>query len=80
MFCVLPAGLDIRHNLRRSLQGKTVLVVKDGRVSQRTIDLGFTSLNVVEVLRGVEPGESVIVEELERFRDGDRVAIRPGKF
>ena len=71
--------VDARDNAtiipRRALQGKTVLVVKNGRVSLRNIEVGFTSLNEVEVLRGVVPGELVIVEELDRYRDGDRVTF-----
>ncbi len=60
---------------RRALLGRNVFVVKDGRVEVRTVEIGFTSLNAVEILRGVDEGEMVIVEELERFRADMRVSV-----
>lgn len=60
---------------RRAVFGNNVFVVKDGRVELRTVVLGFTSMNEVEVLRGVEAGERVIVEDIDLFRGGDRVSV-----
>jgi RND family efflux transporter MFP subunit len=59
---------------RRALLGRNVFVVKDGRVEIRTVEVGFTSLNAVEITRGVEEGDLVIVEDLDRFRASDRVS------
>ena len=59
---------------RRALLGRNVFVVKDGRVEVRTVEVGFASLNIVEILRGVDEGDQVIVEDLDRFRAGDRVS------
>jgi len=59
---------------RRALLGRNVFVVKDGRVEVRTVEGGFASLNIVEILRGVDEGDQVIVEDLDRFRAGDRVS------
>lgn len=64
---------------RRALLGRNVFVVKDGRVEVRTVEVGFTSLNSVEIVRGVEEGEQVIVEDLDRFRSGDRVTAATPK-
>lgn len=64
---------------RRALLGRNVFVVKDGHVEIRTVEVGFTSLNSVEIVRGVEEGEQVIVEDLDRFRSGDRVAAATPK-
>jgi RND family efflux transporter MFP subunit len=61
---------------RRALSGRTVLVVKDGRVQQRRVEIGFESLNAVEILKGVEHGEMVIVDQLDLFHDGDRVKVQ----
>jgi|NGEPerStandDraft_6_1074524.scaffolds.fasta_scaffold54711_2 RND family efflux transporter MFP subunit len=58
---------------RRALYGRSLLVVKNGRVESRTPDVGYVSLNEVEILSGVAEGESVIVDQIERFRPGDRV-------
>jgi RND family efflux transporter MFP subunit len=59
---------------RRALLGRNVFVVKDGRVEIRTVEVGFTSLNSVEIVRGIDEGDQVIVEDLDRFRAGDRVS------
>jgi len=61
---------------RRALFGNNLYVVKDGRVELRNVEIGYTSMVTVEVLKGVEQGEEVIVDELERFRDGDRVRTK----
>jgi len=60
---------------RRALLGRNVFVVKGGRVEVRTVEVGFTSLSAVEIVRGVEEGDRVIVEDLDRFRSGDRVSV-----
>jgi len=61
---------------RRALSGRTLLVVKDGRVQQRKVEIGFESLNAVEILKGVEHGELVIVDQLDLLHDGDRVKVQ----
>jgi RND family efflux transporter MFP subunit len=58
---------------RRALYGRNLLVVRNGRVESRTPEVGFVSLNEVEILAGVAEGESVIVDQIERFRPGDLV-------
>jgi RND family efflux transporter MFP subunit len=71
--------VDARDNAiiipRRALFGRGVFVVNNGRVELRTVEVGFASLNSVEVVRGVNVGEAVIVEDLDRFRAGDRVSV-----
>jgi hypothetical protein len=47
--------------------------VVDGRVVQRKVEKGYESLSVVEILKGVDNGAEVIVEQQDRFRAGDRV-------
>lgn len=58
---------------RRALFGNNLYVVKDGRIELRTVEVGFLSLTAAEILKGVTPGEQVVVEELEKFKNGDRV-------
>lgn len=58
---------------RRALQGNTLYVVKDGHVEARTVTLGFTWLDGVEITKGVQDGEEVIVDDLDSFRDGQNV-------
>jgi len=58
---------------RRALSGDKLFVVKNGRVQLRTVSLGYVGLNEAEILTGVDEGEAVITEELDRFNDGARV-------
>ena len=59
---------------RRSLfDGNKVFVVKDGRVQRREIEVGYVALNKVEVRKGLEAGEAVILDDLDSYRDGQRV-------
>jgi RND family efflux transporter MFP subunit len=60
---------------RRALTGNTVLVVEDGRVRQREVETGYVSVTAVEVLKGLKPGEQVIVDQIDLFRNGDRVKV-----
>jgi len=62
--------------LRRSLfDGNKVLVVRDGRVERRTLEVGYVSLNNAQVKRGLAVGELVIVDQLEECREGQRVKV-----
>ena len=61
---------------RRALFGTNLYVVKDGRVELREVELGYTSLTTVEILKGIEADEEVIIDEIDRFRDGDKVRAR----
>ena len=58
---------------RRALRGNEIFVVNGGRVELRKVQLGYVVMNVAEVLSGLKEGEQVIVEELDRYKDGDRV-------
>jgi len=58
---------------RRALFGNSVFVVEDGRVHLRNVETGYVSLTAVEVLKGLQAGEQVIVEDLDKFYDGQRV-------
>jgi RND family efflux transporter MFP subunit len=60
---------------RRALLNDNVYVVKDGRVELRPVKKGFVWLTGAEILEGLEPGELVIVEDLEDFRNGDSVSV-----
>jgi hypothetical protein len=61
---------------RRSLlNGNQVLVVSNGVVELRTVEVGFKSLNAVEIRNGLRDGELVIAESLEQFRPGSRVRV-----
>jgi len=59
----------------RALMGDRVFVVKDGKLEYRKVAVGFRSLTQVEILKGLEAGELVVVEDLDKYRDGDRVVV-----
>lgn len=58
---------------RAIFNGNFVLVVDNGRVEKREVKIGFKGLNWAEVTQGLVPGERLIVEDLDRFRHGQRV-------
>jgi RND family efflux transporter MFP subunit len=59
---------------RRALfNNNKVYAVENGRVKLRTIKTGYLSNTFVEVLEGLKAGDLVIVDQLDQFRDGDRV-------
>jgi RND family efflux transporter MFP subunit len=60
---------------RRAVSGSSVYVVRDGRIELQKVELGYVSLNEVEILSGLKEGEPVIVEQLDRFRPGDHVRM-----
>lgn len=64
---------------RRALFDKRVYVVAKGRVELRKVEVGFEGLDEAEILSGLSIGDEVIVEELEKFRDGDRVKVQAKK-
>lgn len=61
---------------RRALAGGSVFVVRDGAVESQRVKTGFVSLTRVEILAGLEEGDFVAVENLDRLRDGDRVRLK----
>ena len=62
--------------LRRAVfDSNKVYVVKNGRVERRELEIGFVALNVVEVRKGLEVGELVIVDRIDEFREGQRVRV-----
>lgn len=60
---------------RAVFNGNFVFVLNKGRVEKREIALGFKGLNQAEVTQGLKPGEQVIVEDLDQFRDGQRARL-----
>jgi len=61
---------------RRALVGDYVYLAQGSKLERRRIEKGFESLNMVEILKGVAVGELVLVEQQDRFRDGDRVRVQ----
>ncbi|TVR53948.1 MAG: efflux RND transporter periplasmic adaptor subunit [Puniceicoccaceae bacterium] len=62
---------------RSALVGRNVFAVRGGRVHLQPVETGFVSLNQVEIREGLAEGDYVVIGELDRFRDGDRIRLRP---
>ena len=58
---------------RRALVGEYLYVVDGSTIERRKIVKGYDSLNLVEITDGLTHDEKVIVEQQDRFREGDRV-------
>jgi membrane fusion protein (multidrug efflux system) len=55
-------------------EGRThVLVVADGRIDERVVQTGATDETSVAILRGLKPGEKVVVKPSETLRNGQAV-------
>ena len=61
---------------RRALVGDYVYVVVGGKLALRKIQKGYEGLKEVEISSGVQEGEQVVVEQQDRFREGDRVRVK----
>lgn len=59
---------------RRALFGNNVYAVEGGRVRLKKVEVGYVGMNIAEITKGLAPGDLVVVEELDKFRDGDRVS------
>ncbi|MCL6548599.1 MAG: efflux RND transporter periplasmic adaptor subunit [Alicyclobacillus sp.] len=53
-----------------------VYVYRAGRVYKRTVELGITGDTVVEVERGLRPGDQVVLNPPPGLADGERVRVR----
>lgn len=61
---------------RRALVGDYVYVVNGSKLELRKVQKGYESLNLVEIVKGLAQDELVVVEQQDRFRDGDRVRTK----
>jgi RND family efflux transporter MFP subunit len=57
----------------------TVMVVEDGTVARRQVELGQSDGERIEVLSGLSDGEVVVVRGNERLRPGQKVTPRPAE-
>lgn len=67
----VPAGAVVHRN-----GAATVFVVKQGKVSARSIETGQSYGSVVEVRSGLDLGEAVVLIPPESLSDGDAVKLK----
>ncbi|MGH7820697.1 MAG: efflux RND transporter periplasmic adaptor subunit, partial [Candidatus Binatia bacterium] len=58
-----------------SAEGHGVFVLADGRARLRSVDVGIRTVEAVQVLRGLEAGETVLTTNLLRLREGAPVVL-----
>ena len=61
---------------RRALVGEYVYIVEGGSLVRRKVTKGYEGMNQVEIVNGLAQGELVVVEQQDRFREGERVRTR----
>ena len=69
---VIPEEAIVSEGLRQ-----IVYPVKDGKVERRVIRIGQRQSGRVEVVEGLQPGESIVVLGVQRVRPGAQVIARP---
>ena len=61
---------------RRALVGDFVYLVQNHQIVLRKVVTGFRGLNKVQIVEGLQPGDTVVVEDQEILREGMRVKVR----
>ncbi|MEQ8952790.1 MAG: efflux RND transporter periplasmic adaptor subunit, partial [Gammaproteobacteria bacterium] len=55
--------------------GRVAYVVEDGIAYRRPIVTGATSLNAIEILEGLSPGDRIVISSTDVFNGADTVLI-----
>jgi multidrug efflux pump subunit AcrA (membrane-fusion protein) len=58
--------------------GQAVFTVENGRALRRTVQTGLTSQGRIEVLSGLEAGDTIVVTGGNTLRDGGEVRVVEG--
>lgn len=76
---LLEEKLDVvmvqRGQFFDSGNGRVAYVVEDGIARRRPISAGATSLNNIEILQGLTPGETIVISSTDLFNSADAVLI-----
>ena len=72
-----PYPAVLQSAIQNSLEGNYVWVVKDGKAEQRYVQLGPISENYYVIESGVEIGEDVIVEGMNKVTPGAEITAVP---
>ena len=71
-----PRVLVPRAAVREESGSQVVFVYRDGRVERRAVRLGQIQATGQEAIAGLSDGEQVVVTEVGRLRDGQRVQVK----
>jgi HlyD family secretion protein len=67
-----------RNSVLKDGKSSYVLIIKNGRVYKKSIDIGIEGENYVEVTQGLKPNQMVITGvNLEELKEGQKVYKRP---
>jgi HlyD family secretion protein len=53
-----------------------IFVLQDGKASKRTVNIGLSNFDYVEIKNNVKPGEIVITTDLSRFKNSKEIIIK----
>ena len=76
---------DSRRNILRVANGpafkggsvqEVFILRKDGKAERRTVKIGLTSFDFVEITEGVQMGETVIISDLTKYKNVNEIEIK----
>ena len=76
---------DSRRNILRVANGpafkggsvqEVFILRKDGKAERRTVKIGLTSFDFVEITEGVQKGETVIISDLTKYKNVTEIEIK----
>lgn len=74
----IPDALTVpTEALIPDIQGQTVMVMKDGKAKTVRVEIGLRTQNAVQLISGVQPGDTVITSGLLAVREG--MPLRPAE-
>jgi HlyD family secretion protein len=53
-----------------------IFVVSNGKAEKRTVHIGLTNFDFVEIKDGVKPGDEVITSDMSEFKNSDEVSVK----
>jgi HlyD family secretion protein len=57
------------------IRDQTVFVIESGEAAAHTVDIGAANLDWVELIGDIEPGDTVIISDMRRYRNAGSVTI-----
>jgi len=66
-----------RYAVVQREQGQVVFVAQDGKAVERQIETGASSEGQLQVLKGLSPGELIVVTGQQKLTPGEPIEARP---